>query len=160
MTWLTLNNATVVIAHDEQKARERLERAISKGWQTPPGRLPQPTRDPNIPLRIRLIPPAGRRVQGRQWLDEPVLHWELSEIDCLCTLWAPAGAQRSPAIQCRARIEVWEEDLVRLWGTSSSGSSTPYGPMQIPGTNQRSLNRTPGFRPSRRLQLNVAASSP
>ena len=26
MTWLTLNNATVVIAHDEQKARERLER--------------------------------------------------------------------------------------------------------------------------------------
>lgn len=127
MTWLPLDNATVIIAHNEQKAHERLERAISKAWQMPFGRLPQPTQDPNIPLRVQIIPPAGQRVQGRKWLDEPVLHWESSEIECLCTLWAPAGVPQSPATECRARIEVWQEDLVRLWGGSGSGSSSPSG---------------------------------
>jgi hypothetical protein len=133
VTWLPLNKATVLIAHDEQKARERLERAITKAWQTPFGRLPQPTQEPNIPLRIQVIPPVGQRVLGRQWLDQPVLHWESSEIECLCTLWAPIGVPQSPGTQCRARIEVWEEDLVRLWGGNSAGSRPLCVPTRIPG---------------------------
>ena len=41
MTWLRLSEATVLIDHDVQKARERLERAIKEGlagatpWPTP-----------------------------------------------------------------------------------------------------------------------------
>ena len=41
VSWLRLNEATIVIAHDVQWARERLERAISKAWLMPEGRIPQ-----------------------------------------------------------------------------------------------------------------------
>ncbi len=64
MTWLPLNDAIVIIAHDEQKARERLERAITKAWQTPFGRMPQAIEDPNLPLRVQVIPPAGQAHPG------------------------------------------------------------------------------------------------
>ena len=38
MTWLQLSDATVLIDHDLQKARERLTRAIKKAWLIrPPG---------------------------------------------------------------------------------------------------------------------------
>ena len=92
MSWLPLNQATVLIAHDVQRARERLERAISKAWLMPEGHIPQPVTDPNVPLRIQVMPPPGLRIDGR------------------------GQAQPSaPTAQCRVRIEVWEEDLPRLW---------------------------------------------
>jgi hypothetical protein len=51
MTWLRLSEATTLIHHDVQKARERLQRAVSKAWIVRPPGLPQPSLDPNIPLR-------------------------------------------------------------------------------------------------------------
>ena len=123
MTWIPLSKATVLIDHDVQKARERLERAISKAWRTPLGGLPQPTFDPNVPLRIQVTPPPGLRIEGRAWLDNPVLRWEGSEIECPCKPWTPSRQAQSSApaaTQCRARIEVWEEDLVRLLGSDNS----------------------------------------
>ena len=123
-TWLQLSEATVLIDHDQQKARERLERAIKKAWLVRPPGLPQPTLDPNVPLRIQVTQLPGLRIDGRAWLDNPVLQWEASEIECLCKPWTPARqATSSPAeTQCRARIEVWGEDLVRLWGGNNSAS--------------------------------------
>ncbi len=120
MTWLRLIEATALIDHDVQKARERLERAISKAWLVRPSGLPQPTVDPNIPLRIRVTPPPGLRIEGRTWLDTPVLHWEDSEIECICKPWTPStlALSSAPATQSRASIEVWDEDLVRLWGAA------------------------------------------
>jgi hypothetical protein len=119
VTWLQLSEATVLLDHDVQKARERLARAISKAWRARPGGLPQSMLvDPNVPLRIRVTPSPGLQIEGRAWLDNPVLHWEASEIECLCKPWTPAwqALSSAPATQSRVRIEVWGGDLVRLWG--------------------------------------------
>jgi hypothetical protein len=124
VTWLRLSEATVLIDHDVQKARERLERAIKKAWLVRPPGLPQPTIDPNVPLRIQLTSLPGLRIEGRAWLDNPVLHWEASEIECLCKPWTPSSRALSSAVatQTRVKIEVWEGDLVRLWGSDHSAS--------------------------------------
>jgi hypothetical protein len=39
-TWLQLSEATALIDHDHQKARQRLERAVTKAWLVPPPGLP------------------------------------------------------------------------------------------------------------------------
>src|SRR5262245_8849719 len=91
MTWLRLSEATTLIHHDVQKARERLQRAISKAWLVPSEVLPLQTSDPNVPLRIQVTLPSGLRIVGRDWLEKPVLHWETTEIECLCNPWAPMG---------------------------------------------------------------------
>ena len=118
MAWLRLREATTFIDHDVSKARERLERAISKAWQMGPSGQPQQMSDPNIPLRILVKSPPGLRIIGRAWLEKPVLHWDTSEIDCVGKPWAPSSQQSSSAqaTQFLASIEVWDEDLVRLWG--------------------------------------------
>ena len=123
MTWLRLSEATVLIDHDVQKARERLQRAIKKSWLVQPPGLSQATLDPNVPLRIQLTSLPGLRIEGRAWLDNPVLHWEASEIECLCKPWTPSSqALSSVATQSRVKIEIWGEDLVRLWGRDNSAS--------------------------------------
>jgi hypothetical protein len=124
VTWLRLSEAAVLIDHDVQKARERLEQAIKKAWLVRPPGLPQPTLDPNVPLRIQLTSLAGLRIEGRAWLDDPVLHWEASEIECLCRPWMPSSRALSSAVatQSRVKIEVWDDDLVRLWGNDNSTS--------------------------------------
>ena len=122
MAWLRLSEATRFIDHDVSNARERLERAISKAWQMGPSGQPQAMSDPNIPLRVLVKPPPGLRVIGRAWLEKPVLHWDTSEIDCVGKPWAPSSQQSSSAqaIEFVASIEVWDEDLVRLWGNERS----------------------------------------
>ena len=123
-TWLQISEATVLIDHDEQKARQRLERAIKKAWLVRSPGLPQSTLDPNVPLRIQVTLPPGLRIEGRAWLDDPVLHWEPSEIECLCKPWTPARQAPSTAAEtpCRATNGVWGGDLVRLWGGNNSAS--------------------------------------
>jgi hypothetical protein len=82
-----------------------------------------------VPLRIQVMPPPGMRIDGRAWLDNPVLHWETSEIECLCIPWRPSQTVLSvTATQSRARIEVWGEDLARLWGSDDSSN---YGPAAL-----------------------------
>jgi hypothetical protein len=102
-----------------KKARQRLGRAISKAWQVRPGGLPQMLDDPNVPLRIQVTPSPGLRLEGRSWLENPVVHWETSEIECLCKAWTPSSQPLASAAptQSRAKIEVWDEDLVRLMGS-------------------------------------------
>ena len=73
MTWLRLDDATALIDHDVEKARERLKRAISKAWRVRPGGLPQMLDDPNVPLRIQVTPAPGLRVEGRAWLENPTI---------------------------------------------------------------------------------------
>jgi hypothetical protein len=118
--WLRLSKATSLMDHDVQKARVALERGISKSWLTRPGGIPQPVSDPNVPLRIQVVPSSGWRLEGRAWLDSPVLYWEDSEIECLGKPWAPSTQDLSstPSSQIRARIEVWEADIFRLWGSA------------------------------------------
>jgi hypothetical protein len=124
VTWLRLSEATALIDHDVKKARERLVRAISKAWRARPGGLPQPTLDPDVPLRIQVTSSPGLRIEGRAWLDTPVLHWEASEIECLCRPWTPSwqALSSAPATQSRVKIEVWGGDLVRLWGGDNAAS--------------------------------------
>jgi hypothetical protein len=116
--WLRLSDATSIMDHDVQKARVALERGISKSWLERPGGIPQPASDPNVPLRIQVVPSPGWRLEGRAWLDSPVLHWEESEIECPGKPWAPSTQDLSSTstTQIRAKIEVWEADIYRLWG--------------------------------------------
>lgn len=144
LTWLRLSEATVLIDHDVQKARERLDRAIKKAWLVRPPGLPQPTIDPNVPLRIQVTSLPGLRIDGRGWLDNPVLHWETSEIECLCQPWMPSSKALVPptATQSRVKIEIWDQDLVRLWGSDKSAghAAATYGgliaPLVCPPTTQ------------------------
>jgi hypothetical protein len=48
-----------------------------------------------------------------------MLHWEDSEIECPGKPWAPStqALSSTPTTQIRAKIEVWREDIVRLWGS-------------------------------------------
>ena len=135
LNWLRLSEATVLIDHDVKKARERLERAIKKAWLVAPPGLPQPTLDPNVPLRIQVTSLPGFRLEGRAWLDDPVLHWEASEIECLCKPWTPLSKAlaSTAATPSRVKIEIWDEDLVRLWGSDKSmGSAATYGALIAP----------------------------
>jgi hypothetical protein len=121
VNWLRLAEATTLIDHDVRRAREALERGISKSWLVRAGGVPQPAVDPNVPLRIQVTPSPGWRIEGRAWLDSPVLHWEDSEIECPGKPWAPStqALSSTPTTQIRAKIEVWREDIVRLWGSDS-----------------------------------------
>jgi hypothetical protein len=68
----------------------------------------------------KVTPSPGWRIDSGHWLDQAVLHWDASEIECECREWRPAAkAKSSTPIQVRAAIEVWEEDIVRLWGAKS-----------------------------------------
>jgi hypothetical protein len=122
MGWLRLNEATSLMNHDVQKARVALERGISKAWPMGLGGWPVPTSDPNVPLRIQVVPSSGLQFEGRAWLDSPVLYWEESEIECLGKAWGPPwepptqDLPPAPTTQVRATIEVWEADILRLWG--------------------------------------------
>lgn len=124
MTWLRLSEATTLIHHDVQKARERLQRAISKAWIVSSETSPQQTSDPNVPLRIQVKLPPGLRIEGRGWLENPVLHWETTEIECLCKPWAPLARGPTDPTQAKAQIQVWDEDLARLWGGDKSEGGT------------------------------------
>ena len=119
MPWLQLDQATILLDHDIQRAREVLQRGISKAWLTRLGGVPDSVSDPNVPLRIRVTPSPGWRIDGRRWLDQPVLHRDASEIECQCSEWRPMmKVQSSPPTQIRAAIEIWQEDIVRLWGAN------------------------------------------
>jgi hypothetical protein len=123
VSWLSLTKATTALDHDVQ----RFGRAISKAWIVGPGGSPALSVDPNVPLRIQVTPSPGWRLVGRAWLDQPVLDWETSEIECLCTPWMPLRTSEpaSPS-QLRARIEIWREDIGRLWGgPERSGENAP-----------------------------------
>jgi len=125
LAWVTLREATIVLDHDVQKGRERLLRAIRKAWLVPSPGFAQEILDPNVPMRIQLTLPAGVRIDGRAWLDNPVLDWETSEIECLGKPWTPLS-QTSPdagSTQCRAEIKIWGDDLVRLWSSFPTQSS-------------------------------------
>ncbi len=125
MPWLSLDNATTLLDHDLNKARKALERGISKSWLMRQNGVPQPATDPNVPLRIRVIPSPGWRLEGRAWLESPVLHWEESQIECSGKPWSPSTQNLSSRTnsQIRAKIEVWQEDIFRLWGRT--GESLP-----------------------------------
>jgi hypothetical protein len=127
VSWLSLTKATTILDHDVQRARESLGRAISKAWIVGTGGSPAPAVDPNVPLRIQLTSPPGWRLVGREWLERPILNWETSEIECLCALWMPPRASQPTApSQSRAKIEVWREDIGRLWGSpEGSGGDVP-----------------------------------
>jgi hypothetical protein len=121
VSWMSLTEATTILDHDVQRARESLGRAISKAWIVGPGGSPHPAIDPNVPLRVQVTPSPGWRLVGRAWLDHPVLDWETSEIECLCVPWMPARASEpAPSSQSRVKIEIWREDIGRLWGDPES----------------------------------------
>jgi hypothetical protein len=121
VSWIRLAEATKIMDHDAQRARQALERGISKSWLVRLGGEPQPSLDPNVPLRIQVTPSPGWRIEGRGWLERPVLHWEDSEVECPCQPWAPARQNRptTGTTPIRAKIEVWQEDILRLWGGDS-----------------------------------------
>jgi hypothetical protein len=128
--WLRLSEATVLMDHDVQKARRALERGISKSWLERPGGIPQPASDPNVPLRIQVVPSPGWRIEGRAWLDSPVLHWEESEIECPGKLWAPSTRNRRRRLPPKSGqgLRVWQEDIFRLWGRAEdSHAIDPLG---------------------------------
>lgn len=53
-----------------------------------------------------------------------VVGWETSEIECLCKPWTPSSKALASVVatQSRTAIMIWDEDLVRLWGTDNLAS--------------------------------------
>ena len=148
MTWVPLSDATTIMDHDVEKARQSLERAISKAWLITPAGSPQPAIDPNVPLRIRVTPSPGWRLAGRAWLDQPMVCWDDSEIECLCAPWMPSGQSQPsvPTTQMRAHIEIWREDIVRLW--SRDGTSVDGLPPVRQASSERTDSLSPEMEPS------------
>jgi hypothetical protein len=142
VTWVPLSDATTIMDHNVEKARQSLGRAISKAWLVSPGRSPQPAADLNVPLRIQVTPSPGWRLEGRAWLDQPVLHWENSEVECLCAPWMPSRQSQPPvsSTQMRDRIEIWREDILRLWSRdgTSVGTLSPLSHSASSGPTPRS----------------------
>jgi hypothetical protein len=54
-----------------------------------------------------------------------VLHWEESQIECSGKPWASSTQNLSSTAntQITAKIEVWEEDIFRLWGRTGESRS-------------------------------------
>ena len=129
--------------HDVERARGSLGRGISKAWLVNFAGSPQDAIDANVPLRVRLEPSPGWRPIGRAWLDQPVLHWDNSEIECLCAPWTPlqqAQASVQPT-QMRVGIEVWREDILRLW----SRDGTSIGSLSESGARGAKIRKTTYF---------------
>jgi hypothetical protein len=57
---------------------------------------------------------APGETKGRSWLNSPVLHWDTSEIQCLCMVESHSWANVAPCSR-RVKIEVWSKDIARIW---------------------------------------------
>jgi hypothetical protein len=112
-TWASLQEATETVrAAGVKDPAEAITRAVSAAMLVRPGALPLPDRTPPAP-RLRVI--TQRTVVGMDWLQAPVLDFEKSEILCRSYM---AGTQEQfthPRDLHPARIELWNDDLLRLW---------------------------------------------
>jgi len=78
-------------------------------------KLPQRAGDPLGPTIQALLIARPRLSQEPAAKD--IVRDEISEIECLCAPWmSPRASQPEPPSQSRAKIEIWREDMGRLWG--------------------------------------------
>jgi hypothetical protein len=114
--WVSLQEAveTVRAGSDENPA-EVIRRAVSAALLMPPGALPPPGHTPPV-IRVRVILQQRRPdTEMMDWLQAPVLDFEKSEI--LCRGFTPESWEEinRPRKLHPARIEIWKDDLLRLW---------------------------------------------
>jgi hypothetical protein len=112
VTWLRLDDATAVIDHDEKGAaatRPCNQQGLAGATWRPAARRSQ-CAFAHSGDAVTWFATGGQKL---------VLHWETSEIECLCKAWTPSSQPLASAAptQSRAKIEVWDEDLVRLMGS-------------------------------------------
>ena len=70
--------------------------------------LQTPEQTPEGPVPVHATLPRNR-------LNRPV--------ECSCKPWAPSAQESSliPSSQITAKIEVWQDDIFRLWGRTGEG---------------------------------------
>lgn len=123
MAWVTLEEAAEAVrAAGIASPKETIQRAVSAAGLIRPGSLPLPDRSPAAP-RVRVITP--RTVVGMDWLQAPVLDFEKSEILCRSYMGGTQEEFRHPRSVHPARIELWREDVDRIW--PASATATPKG---------------------------------
>jgi hypothetical protein len=111
--WASLQEAAETVrAAGVENPTEAITRAVSAAMIVRPGTVPLPDRTPPAP-RLRVI--TQRTTVGMDWLQAPALDFEKSEILCRSYM---AGTQEEfshPRDLHPARIELWNDDLLRLW---------------------------------------------
>jgi hypothetical protein len=115
--WASLQEAAETIrAAGVENSTEVIRRAVSAALIVRPGALPLPDRKPPAP-RFRVI--SERTPVGMDWLQAPVLDFEKSEILCRSYMAGTDEEFRYPRDVHPARIELWNDDLLRLWPPAS-----------------------------------------
>lgn len=110
--WASLQEAAETVrASGLEDPMEVIRQAVSAALIVRPGTLPLPGRTPPAP-RLRVI--SQRTTVGMDWLEAPVLDFEKSEILCR-SFMARTQEEFSPRELHPARIELWSDDLLRLW---------------------------------------------
>jgi hypothetical protein len=115
--WASLQEATETVrAAGVENPTEVIRQAVSAALIVRPGTLPLPDRTPPAP-RLRVISQRTPDTEMMDWLQAPVLDFEKSEI--LCRSFMPRSWEElnRPRNVHPARIELWNDDLLRLWPT-------------------------------------------
>jgi len=110
--WATLKEAAEIASDSAGDPQESIRRAVSASLLVRPGTLPLPGREPPA-LRVRVI--TQRTIVGNDWLQAPVLDFEKSEIQCRSYMAGTWEEFKHPRETYPARIELWRDDLLRLW---------------------------------------------
>jgi hypothetical protein len=107
--WPRLNR---VLAASHSGSRDPAKRSMGRHYCP---KLPQRAGDPLGPTIQALLIARPRLSQEPAAKD--IVRDEISEIECLCAPWmSPRASQPEPPSQSRAKIEIWREDMGRLWG--------------------------------------------
>lgn len=127
--WASLQEATETVrAAGVENPTEVIRQAVSAALIVRPGTLPLPDRTPPAP-RLRVI--TQRTTVGMDWLQAPVLDFEKSEI--LCRSFMPGSWEQKWRPELHpARIEIWNDDLLRLWHVSGVPTPAPEPHTRFP----------------------------
>jgi hypothetical protein len=116
--WASLEEASQIVrAAGVDDPEETIRKAVGAGLLVRPGAVPVTGREYPAP-RVRVI--SERTIIGNDWLQAPVLDFEKSEILCRSFMDGTQERFEHPRRLHPARIELWRDDLLRLWPAVAS----------------------------------------
>ena len=128
--WVSLQEAVETVhAASVESPEEVIRRAVSAA-ELVRGALPPSGHTPPV-IRVRVILQHRKPdIEMLDWIQAPVLDFQKSEI--LCRGFAPMSWEElnRPRNLHPARIEIWNDDLLRLWpaGGSPEAPGNPLSP--------------------------------
>jgi len=122
LPWASLQEASdIVRAAGIADPNETIRRSVSAALIVRPGAAPLPNSEHPAP-RVRVI--SQRTPVGMDWLQAPTLNFEKSEILCRSFMDGTQERFEHPRRLHPARIELWREDVDRLWPAKTPPPTT------------------------------------